>query len=75
MAELLFPLTPREKEVLALVVAGLSNRQIARELGCKLATIKGHNYRINRKLDCESRVQVAVFAVRHNLVEQHPTPR
>jgi RNA polymerase sigma factor (sigma-70 family) len=47
-------LTPREKEVLALVVTGRPNKQIAAELGTSEKTIKVHRARVMKKLQAES---------------------
>jgi FixJ family two-component response regulator len=47
-------LTPREREVFALVVVGLSNRQMALELGAAERTIKAHRARIMMKMQVES---------------------
>ncbi|MEV0458737.1 response regulator transcription factor [Catellatospora methionotrophica] len=55
-------LTEREREVLALVGAGLSNAQIARRLGLVEGTVKGHVSTILTRLDLANRVQAAVLA-------------
>ncbi|KIH96755.1 LuxR family transcriptional regulator [Streptomonospora alba] len=55
-------LTPREREVLACVGEGLSNRQLARRLGITEPTAKTHVSRILAKLDLQSRVQAAIAA-------------
>ncbi len=47
-------LTPREKEVLALVVSGLLNKQIGAELGASELTIKTHRGRVMEKMQAES---------------------
>lgn len=49
------PLTARELQVLTLVAAGLSNRQIAAELYLTTGTVKTHVHRIAGKLDADSR--------------------
>lgn len=47
-------LTPREQEVLKLVVAGLANKQIAAEMGISEPTVKLHRGRIMRKMGADS---------------------
>ncbi|RSS83136.1 DNA-binding response regulator [Streptomyces sp. WAC02707] len=60
-------LTTREKEVLGLVSAGLSNASIATELSTSESTVKGHVSRIMEKLHAENRVQAARIAYRAGL--------
>lgn len=52
-------LTGREKQVSRLIIAGLTNSEIAAELGVAVRTVEGHTYRMYRKLDISSRDQVA----------------
>ena len=52
---LLDALTPRQKDVARLVMAGLSNRDIASELGISVATVKDHVHAILDRLDLPSR--------------------
>jgi FixJ family two-component response regulator len=47
-------LTPRERQVLALVVTGLLNKQIAGELGTTDLTVKAHRGRVMRKMGAGS---------------------
>lgn len=47
-------LTPREKEVMGFVVAGLLNKQIGAELGASELTIKTHRGRVMQKMEAES---------------------
>ncbi|MDT0303902.1 response regulator transcription factor [Streptomonospora wellingtoniae] len=61
-ASALAELTPREREVLACVGEGLSNRQLARRLGITEPTAKTHVSRVLAKLDLRSRVQAAIVA-------------
>jgi RNA polymerase sigma factor (sigma-70 family) len=48
------PLTPREREIMALVVSGLLNKQIAAELGISEITVKAHRGRVIRKMRVDS---------------------
>jgi DNA-binding NarL/FixJ family response regulator len=61
-------LSPREREIFLLVARGLSNSEIAMAAYVSEATVKTHIAAILRKLDLRSRVQVVVFAHRHDLV-------
>jgi LuxR family maltose regulon positive regulatory protein len=56
------PLTERELEVLRLLTAGLSNREIARELVVATSTVKSHINHIYGKLDVKSRTQAIAQA-------------
>ena len=66
--ELGWDLTDREREVLALVVEGMSNLQIARNLEISLSTARSHVSTILSKLAAANRAEAAALAVRHNLV-------
>ena len=60
-------LTTREREILAYVAAGESNKQIARCLDVAENTVKVHVQNILKKLEVNSRVQAAVIAVQFNI--------
>ena len=62
-------LTEREREVLALLALGCENAEIGRRLFLSPSTVKNHVSRVLEKLDVENRVQAAIYAVRHRLVE------
>jgi two-component system, NarL family, response regulator LiaR len=62
------PLTPREREVLALIGRGMPNKLIARELAVAEKTVKAHVSSILAKLGVTDRTQAALFAVREGLV-------
>jgi DNA-binding NarL/FixJ family response regulator len=58
-------LTPREREVLARIAEGRSNREIARLLRLSEKTVKAHVSSVLAKLGVQDRTQAAVYAVRH----------
>ncbi len=62
-------LTKREREILALVADGMSNREIAEKLVLSPETVKSHVAAILEKLSVSDRTQAAIYAVRHGLVE------
>ncbi len=62
-------LTPRERDVLALVAKGHSNGEIADELHISGLTVKSHIGRIFMKLGLRDRAAAIVFAYEHRLVE------
>ncbi len=61
-------LTPRQREIIKLLVAGLQNKQIARKLDIGVETVKTHVSRIIDRLGVSSRTEVAVVALRDGLV-------
>src|SRR2546430_3488047 len=61
-------LSPREREVAALVASGLSNREIGKRLFIAERTAEGHLEQIRNKLGFHSRAQVAAWAVSNGLV-------
>ena len=63
-----FELTPRELEIVAAIVDGDSNRDIADRLDISLQTVKHHLTSIFDKTGASSRLELAVFAIRHGLV-------
>jgi len=58
-------LTPREEQVVALVADGMSNREVALELGLREHTIKTYLFRIFEKLGISRRVELVLFAMNH----------
>ncbi len=63
-----FDLTAREKDILKLVAAGKSNKEIADELILSIHTVKNHLKNILQKLCVEDRTQAAILAIKENLV-------
>lgn len=61
-------LSPREREILAAIGRGASNKEIARTLAIAESTVKIHVQHLLRKLEVASRVQLAVIANSHGLV-------
>jgi two-component system, NarL family, response regulator LiaR len=61
-------LTDRERDVLALMVKGLNNHQIATQLMVALSTVKYHISNIISKLGATNRTEAATIAVQHHLV-------
>jgi non-specific serine/threonine protein kinase len=61
------PLTPRERQVAALVASGRTNRQIGRVLGISEKTAEVHLHHVMSKLDVRSRAEVAAWAVAQRL--------
>ena len=61
-SDLVQSLSPREREILAEIARGASNKEIARTLDIAEATVKIHVQHILRKLNLTSRVQAAVYA-------------
>ena len=72
------PLSPREMEILELVIQDMSNREIAYNLGISHQTVKNHMTSILSKLGVADRTQAAVYALRHGWVplrEENTRPR
>lgn len=60
-------LTPREREVMALVVSGLLNKQVGGELGISEITVKAHRGQVMRKMKAESLPDLVTMAARLGL--------
>jgi DNA-binding NarL/FixJ family response regulator len=61
-------LTPREREVVALIASGLSNEEISRTIYVSQSTVKTHTARAMTKLGARDRAQLVVFAYQAGLV-------
>ena len=60
--------TDREKEVLELLVAGRSNKEIGSALGIEERTVKAHVAKLMRKVGVQNRIALSVHAITHSLV-------
>jgi FixJ family two-component response regulator len=60
-------LTPREREVMALVVSGLLNKQVGGELGISEITVKAHRGQMMRKMKADSLPELVTMAARLGL--------
>ena len=67
-------LTPRERQIVALVTEGLTNKDIAERLFISEATARNHLTSILDKLDLTDRFQLTVYAFRRGLVLCPQTP-
>jgi DNA-binding NarL/FixJ family response regulator len=64
-------LSPREREVLALVAVGLPNKSIARRLQISEKTVKAHLTRIFATLEVYDRTSAALWAQRNGVLDEH----
>jgi DNA-binding NarL/FixJ family response regulator len=64
--------TARETEVLKLLVAARSNREIARTLGIEERTVKAHVAKLMRKVGVENRIALSIYAVNNSIVTPAP---
>lgn len=62
-------LTPRETEILKLIVEGNTNRQIGEQLKISFRTVEGHRANIADKLGLHSRVELVRYARDHGMLE------
>ncbi len=63
------PLTPREREVLKLIAAGKTNREIADELVLSLNTVQTHRLHLMEKLNLHNRAELVKYAIRRGLID------
>ena len=62
-------LSPKENEVLLLIIAGLTNSQIAKKMCVSVSTVKTYVEKIYIKLQVHNRIELLVFAVKNNIIE------
>jgi len=63
-------LTPRESQVLAKMVQGLNNKEMARELDISVRTVETHRLSIRRKLNIDKPAALAKYAIDHGLISR-----
>jgi two-component system, NarL family, nitrate/nitrite response regulator NarL len=68
-----FGLTPRELEVVSLITEGSTNKHIAQTFGISEETVKRHLTNIFNKLGVGNRLELALFALNHNLLPSEQT--
>jgi two-component system nitrate/nitrite response regulator NarL len=62
-----FDLSPREREIVAALAEGMSNREMAERFGLSEVTVKHHLNSIFDKCGVSNRLELALFALRHGL--------
>ena len=68
-----FGLTPRELEIIGVILGGYSNSDIAAKVAISEKTVKHHLTNIFDKLGVSNRLELALFALHHNLAPE-PVP-
>jgi len=65
-------LTPRQMEILRLVVAGKAAKEIAFELGLSVKTVEAHRAQLMERLGLRDLPSLVLYALRHGLIPAHP---
>jgi DNA-binding NarL/FixJ family response regulator len=68
-------LTPRELDIVAAIVDGAGNKDIAQQFGVSQQTVKNHLSSIFDKLGVSTRLELALYAINHNLLASRPSIR
>ncbi len=63
-----YPITPREQEILQMIVDGNSNKQISDHLGISVRTVEAHRQNLFRKFDVDNIVKLVRLALEKELV-------
>jgi len=66
-------LTRRERDIVAAIVQGASNKDICSQFGLRESTVKNHLTHIFDKLGVANRLELALFAVHHRLLDEPPS--
>lgn len=62
-------LSDREREILRLIVSGLTNQEIAENLIISASTVQSHRTNILQKLDVKTTIDLVRYAIRHGIIE------
>jgi two-component system, NarL family, response regulator NreC len=62
-------LTPRERQIMAMIAEGMSVRQTAGRLSLSVKTVEAHKFNLMRKLDLHNRAQLVTYAIRNKIVK------
>jgi two-component system nitrate/nitrite response regulator NarL len=73
-AQKTFGLTRREMQIVSTVVAGYANKEIAQQFSLSEDTVKHHLTNIFDKVGASNRLELALFAIHHRLVEEAAPP-
>jgi DNA-binding NarL/FixJ family response regulator len=65
------PVTPRQQQVLALIVQGLTNREIAGELGVSVRTVEVHRFDLMHRLEVRNVAQLIRQAIQMRLLPKN----
>ena len=68
-------LTPRERDIVRGIIAGRTNREMARAFGLNEQSVKNVLSTIYHKCHVRNRLQLALFAVKHHLVDDEREKR
>jgi DNA-binding NarL/FixJ family response regulator len=72
--DVLAALSPRERQIVSLIVDGMSSRDVGKQLSISIKTVETHRSHINKKLGCKSPAALIRFAARNGLLEEPRLP-
>ena len=67
--QMIRPLTPRELQIMRLLVAGRDTQEIADQLEISPFTVRNHIRRARRKLNANTRIEAVLLAIRRGLLD------